>query len=119
MNGTHGVGRALDVLSMHNRLKCDVIILQETSLISGHSAFTQFGYLVCCSGECGGGNGEKKGQGGVGLAVRTSIARAARPPEFVSGHLLRLHYTRLFLDPRFLLFILQNIAGYKNDIKYG
>ena len=27
---------------------------------------------------------------------------------------LRLHYTRLFPDPRFLLFVLQNIAGYKN-----
>ena len=34
-------------------------------------------------------------------------------------HLLRLHYTRLFPDPRFLLFVLQNIAGYKNDIKCG
>ena len=27
---------------------------------------------------------------------------------------LRLHYTRLFPDPRFLLFVLQNIVGYKN-----
>ena len=30
---------------------------------------------------------------------------------------LRLHYTRLFPDPRFLLFVLQNIAGYKNAVK--
>ena len=43
-----------------------------------------------CSGECGGENGGKKGQGGVGLAVRNSIARAARPPEFISDRLLKV-----------------------------
>ena len=68
----HGVGRALDVLSVYDRLGCDVIGLQETRR-SGHSAFSQTGYLVYCSGECGGENGGKKGQGGVGLAGRTSI----------------------------------------------
>ena len=31
--------------------------------------------------------------------------------------LSRLHYTRLFPDPRFLLFVLQNIAGYKNAVE--
>ena len=30
---------------------------------------------------------------------------------------LRLHYTRLFPDPRFLLFVFQNIAGYKNAVE--
>ena len=30
---------------------------------------------------------------------------------------LRLHYIRLFPDPRFLLFVLQNIAGYKNRVE--
>ena len=39
--------------------------------------------------------------------------------EFLKKNKLRLHYTRLFPDPRFLLFVLQNIAGYKNDIKCG
>ena len=35
-----------------------------------------------------------------------------------SGELhLRLHYTRLFPDPRFLLFVLQNVAGYKNAVE--
>ena len=63
--------------------ECDVIGLQETRR-SGHSDFSQAGYSVYCSGECGGENGGKKGQGGVGLAVRTSITRAARPPEFIS-----------------------------------
>ena len=33
----HGVGRALDVLSVYDRLGCDVIGLQETRR-SGHSA---------------------------------------------------------------------------------
>ena len=42
------------------------------------------------SGECGGDNGGKKGQGGVGLAVRTSITRAARPLEFISDRLLKV-----------------------------
>ena len=89
VDGTHGVGRALDVLSVYDRLGCDVIGLPETHR-SGHSAFSQAGYLVYCSGECGGENGEKKGQGGVGLAARTSITRAARTPEFISDRLLKV-----------------------------
>ena len=76
VDGTHGVGRALDVLSVYDRLGCDAIGLQGT-LRSGHSAFSQTGYLVYYSGECGGENGGKKGQGGVGLAVRTSITHVA------------------------------------------
>ena len=43
-----------------------------------------------CSGECGDKNDGKKGQGGVGLAVRTPITRAARPPEFISDRLLKV-----------------------------
>ena len=89
VDGKHGVGRALDVLSVYDRLGCDVIGLQETRR-SGHSAFSQTGYLVYCSGECGGENGGKKEQGGVGLAGRTSITRAARPPEFINDRLLKV-----------------------------
>ena len=89
VDGTHGVGRALDVLSVYDRLGCDVIGLQETRR-SGHSAFSQAGYLVYCSGECGSENRGKKGQDGVGLAVRTSITRTARPPEFISDRLLKV-----------------------------
>ena len=85
----HGFGRALDVLSMYDRLGCDVIGLQETRR-SGHSAFSQAGYLVYCSCECGDENDGKKGQVGVGLAVRTSITRAARSPEFISDRLLKV-----------------------------
>ena len=89
VDGTHGVGRALHVLSVYDRLGCDVIGLQETRR-SGHSAFSQAGYLVYCSGKCGGENGGKKGQGGVGLALRTSITRAGRLPEFISDRLLKV-----------------------------
>ena len=45
VDGTHGVGRALDVLSVYDRLGCDIIGLQETRR-SGQSAFSQVGYLV-------------------------------------------------------------------------
>ena len=105
VDGTHGVGRALDVLSVYDRPGCDVVGLQETRH-SGHSAFTQAGYLGYCSGECDvdGGNGPKKGEGGVGLAVRTSITRAARPPEFISDRLLRLHLNYV-IEPRLLRFL--------------
>ena len=89
VNGKHGVGRALDVLSVYDRLGCDVIGLQETRR-SGHSAFSQAGYLVCCSGECGDENGGKKRQNGVGLALRISITRAAHPAEFISDRLLKV-----------------------------
>ena len=72
---------------MCDQLGCDVIGLQETRR-SGHSAFSQTGYLVYCSGDCGVENGGKKGQVGVGLAVKTSITRAASLPEFISHRLL-------------------------------
>ena len=52
VDGTHGVGQALDVLSVYDRLGYDVIGLRETRR-SGHSAFTQAGYLMYCSGEYG------------------------------------------------------------------
>ena len=89
VDGKHGVGRALDVLSVYDRLGCDFIGLQETRR-SGHLAFSQAGYLVYCSGECSDKNGGNKGQGRVRLAVRTSTTRAARPPEFISDRLLKV-----------------------------
>ena len=89
VDGTHGVGRALDVLSVYDRLGCDVIGLEETRR-TRHSAFSKAGYLVYCSGECGGENSGKKRQGVVGLAVRTSITRTARPSEFISDRLLKV-----------------------------
>ena len=89
VDGKHGIGRALDVLGVYDRLGCDVIGLQETRR-SGHSAFNQVGYLVYCSRKCGNKNSGKKGQGRVGLAVRTSITCAARPPEFISDRLLKV-----------------------------
>ena len=89
VDGTRGVGRALDVSSVYDRLGCDIIGLQQTRR-SGQSAFSQAGYLVYCSGECGGENDGKKGQIGVGLAVRNSITCAARPPEFISDRLLKV-----------------------------
>ena len=42
------------------------------------------------AGECGDENGGKKAQDGVGLAVRTSLTRATRPPEFISDRLLKV-----------------------------
>ena len=104
MDGKHGVGRALDVLSVYDRLGCDVIGLQETRR-SGHSAFSQAGYLVYCSGECGDENGGKKGQGGVGLAVRASITRAARPPEFISDRFLKVTHLNCVVEPKPLRFL--------------
>ena len=90
VDGTHGVGRTLlDVLSVYGRLGCDVIGLQDTRR-SGHSAFSQADYLVYYGGECGGENGGKKRKSGVGLAVRASLTRAARPPEFISDRLLKV-----------------------------
>ena len=103
-DGKHGVGRALDVLSVYDRLGCDVIGLQETRR-GGHSAFSQVGYLVYCSGECDDENGGKKGQGGVGLAVRTCITRAARPPEFIGDRLLKVTYLNYVVESKPLRFL--------------
>ena len=49
VDGIHGIGRALDVLSVYERLGCDVIGLLEIRR-SGHPAFSLAGYLVYCSG---------------------------------------------------------------------
>ena len=89
VDGTHGVGRALDVLSVYDRPGCNIVGLQEARC-SGNAASAQAGYMVHCSGEYGGEYGGKKWQGGVGLAVRTSITRVARPPKFISHSLLRI-----------------------------
>ena len=103
VDGTHGVVRALNGLSVYDRLGCDVIGQQETHC-SGHLAFSQVGYLVYCSGECGGQNSGKKGQSGVGLAVRTSITRAAPPPEFIGDRLLKVTLLNYVVKPRLLSF---------------
>ena len=50
----------------------------------------QAGYLMYCSGENGGTNGGKKGQGGVKLAVKTFITHAARLTEFINDRLLKV-----------------------------
>ena len=86
----HGAGRAAEVLDVYQEMGCDIIGLQETRR-GGQSALLQAGYVVYCSGESGGDGERKKGQGGVGLAVRKSISRAeARPPEFISDRLLKV-----------------------------
>ena len=47
--------------------------------------------MVYCSGACGDKGGGKKGQVGVGLAIRESITRAVvRPPEFINERLLKV-----------------------------
>ena len=73
VDGKHGVGRAVEVLSKYEERDCDIIGLQETRR-SGQSALVETGYVVNCSGEGGG----KKGQGGVGLAIRRHIIRAQK-----------------------------------------
>ena len=73
VDGKHGVGRAAEVLDVYEEMGCDIIGLQETRR-RGQSTLLQAGYVVYCSGESGGEEGGKKGQGGVGLAVRKSIS---------------------------------------------
>ena len=90
VDGKHGVGRAAEVLDVYQEMGCDIIGLQETRR-SGQAALLQAGYDVYCSGESGGDGEQKKGQGGIGLAVRKSIPRAGvRPPEFISDRLLKV-----------------------------
>ena len=92
VDGKHGVSRAAAVLDVYQEMGCDIIGLQETRR-SGQSALLQAGYVAYCSGESGGDWEGKKGQGGVGLAVRKSISRAeARPPEFISDRLLKVTF---------------------------
>ena len=91
VDGTHGVGRALEVLSVYNDLGCNSFGLQETQR-ADQTILREAEFVVYCSGEIGG-DGDKKGQGGVGLAVRTQIIRAAsRPSESISDRLLKVTF---------------------------
>ena len=74
-DGKHGVGRAAEVLGEYRQAGLDIIGLQETRR-----------YVVNCSGACGDKGGGKKGQGGVGLAIRETIVR---PPELINERLMK------------------------------
>ena len=69
--GTNGIGHAEVIMKTCQDTGCDVIGLQEVRR-NGQSAFTAAGYVVFCSG-ADGGKYEKKGNHGVGLAVRESM----------------------------------------------
>ena len=87
--GKHGVGRTADVLQQCSDAGCDIVGLQETRR-SGHSTLKAGGYIVYFSGETGL-DGEKKGQGGVGLAVKAGITRNTPcTPEFAGDRLLKI-----------------------------
>ena len=43
-----------------------------------------------CGDECGRESGRKKEQSEAGLAVKSTITRAVRPPEFINDRLLRV-----------------------------
>ena len=93
VDGTHGVGRALDVLSVYNRLGATSSAYRRPAAVDiNHSADSQVGYLVYCSGEYDDENDGKKEHGGVRLAVRISITRAVHPPEFISDRLLKVTF---------------------------
>ena len=66
--GTNGIGYAEVILKTCEDAGCDIIGLQEVRR-NRQSAFTAAGYVVFCSG-ADGGKYEKKGNHGVGLAVR-------------------------------------------------
>ena len=92
VDGKHGVGRAAEVLDVYQAMGCDIIGLPETRR-SGQYALLQAGYVVYCSGESGGDGERKKGQGGIGRAVRKSTSRAeARSPDFISDRLLKMTF---------------------------
>ena len=80
VDGKHGVGRAAEVLGVDQKTGCDIVRPQETvKRRSGQSAAMN----PEATGE-----GEKRGQRGVELAVRKIISGAeVRSPEFISDRL--------------------------------
>ena len=90
VHGKHGIRRVWEVLSTFGKMGCDVIGIQETHR-SGPSIFVESRYNVYCSGESGG-ESQKRGQGGVGLAVKQTLGTqtTTRPPEFISDRLLKV-----------------------------
>ena len=91
--GTNGIGRAEVILKTCEDAGCDVIGLQELRR-NGQSDFTAARYVVFCS-EADGGKYEKKGNHGVGLAVRESIVagmdKVDVAVECISARLMKVH----------------------------
>ena len=69
--GTNGIGHAEMILKTCEDAGCDIIGLQEVRR-NGQSVFTPAGCIVFCPGADGGKHG-KKGNHGIGVAVRESI----------------------------------------------
>ena len=93
-SGTHGVGRALEVLSVYNELGCDFTRLRETRR-PGKSIFAAAGFIAYSSGESGT-DGDRESLGKIVLTERRGLIRAvARPPECSSDCLLKVNISAI------------------------
>ena len=88
VNGVNGIGHIDTLLRTCAAKGCDVIGLQETKR-DGTPELSASGYRICFSGDCSGVKG-RKGQQGVGLAIKENIVKKANEGgitiEYISAH---------------------------------
>ena len=75
VDGNNGIGHIDTLLRTCAAKGCDVIRLQETKR-DGTSKFSASGYRIFVCGDCSGVKG-RKGQHGVGLAIKENIVQKA------------------------------------------
>ena len=75
VDGVNGIGHIDTLLRTCAAKGCDVIGLQETKR-DGTSEISASGYRICFSGDCSGVK-RRKGQHGVGLAIKENIVKKA------------------------------------------
>ena len=104
VNGVNGIGHIDTLLRPCAAKGCDVIGLQETKR-DGTSEVVASGYRVFFSGDCSGVRG-RKGQHGVGLAIKEEIVKKAGKDgitiECISARLLK---TRISIKSNFVTFV--------------
>ena len=104
VNGVNGIGHIDTLLRTCAAKGCDVIGLQETKR-DGTSEISASGYRVFFSGDCTMVKG-RKGQHGVGLAIKEEIVRKAGEDgitiECISARLLK---AQISIESNFVTFV--------------
>ena len=104
VNGVNGIGHIDTLLRLCAAKGCDIIGLQETKR-DGTSEIVASGYRVFFSGGCSGVKG-RKGQHGVGLAIKEEIVEKAGEDgitsECISARLLKV---RISIKSNFATFV--------------
>ena len=104
VNGVNGIGHNDSLLRTCAAKGCDVIGLQETKR-DGTFEISTSGFRIFSSGDCSGVKG-RKGQHGVGLAIKENIVKKAGEDDItIECTSARLLKARIWIKSNFVTFV--------------